>query len=108
MISFLRTGALALLLVVALAHETALSQNTCPSGFPVNCNNGRCCPANTWCVAEGGCVPNGWSYCGGGKTCPPGKPVACPRLGKCFAGSGDAQQAGCSFAEQKVCGVPVR
>lgn len=103
-------GFLALFFCIAMAAGPAFSQkkNTCPAGFPVDCGNTRCCPSNTWCLPEGGCAPNGWSSCGRGKICPPGKSVACPRLAKCYASPADAQRAGCSIAEQVVCGRPVR
>ena len=79
----------------------------CPAGYPVDCGNERCCQANTYCII-GGCVPNGWSDCGGGKICPPGMPIACPRLQRCYSGQNTAADAGCSITETVVCGTPVR
>lgn len=81
----------------------------CPTGFPIDCGNSRCCPANTVCCRDRGCCPAETPLCcGNGKCCPAGKPHACPSLRKCFQTLTDATNAGCSIQEIFVCGQPVR
>jgi hypothetical protein len=99
----------AVLIFMAQAGSAVLAQDEyCPGDYPVDCGTGECCPAGAYCAPEGGCVPSGWSSCGGGKICPPGMNIACPRLEKCYASVEDAMADGCSFDEHIVCGVPAQ
>lgn len=66
------------------------AQNECPPGFPIDCQNGNCCPADSSCCDVGGCCPTGYPHrCGS----------------RCYATLEGAQEAGCSFSQISICGV---
>ncbi len=79
----------------------------CPAGFPVDCNNGKCCPSGSYCVGTSHCCRNDRSACRTG-CCPGGSPHTCPQVNRCFATLADAQRGGCPMASIEVCGRPVR
>jgi hypothetical protein len=49
-------------------YQTSNSSYTCPAGYPVNCENGKCCQANNVCIGIETCCPEKYPYyCGSGK-----------------------------------------
>lgn len=76
------------ILTVFFFSTTASAQAYCPSGYPVDCGNNRCCPSGYTCggTCGGECcgtTPNG----GGGGTCPTGYPNNCGNGRCCPSGS---------------------
>ena len=94
--------------MLLFAPAVSFAQEVCPDTHPVDCGTGSCCPAGHYCSPGGGCVPYGWSDCGGGVICPPGTNITCPGFQMCYPSHDAAIADGCSFEASIICSVPAQ
>lgn len=89
-----RTMMAAVVMSLLVCSSMAIAQ-VCPTGYPVNCNNGFCCPSGTTCIAGGKCQNNNSTG-----LCPIGYPVdchdgtCCPGGDVCIGGGRCSMQPG--------------
>ena len=81
-------------LLVAIScfwSTTANAQSVCPSGYPLNCGNGYCCPSGSTCGASGTCYQSSGSSSGSGNPPQTGGGTAICSPVSAGAGCSDAQ-----------------